>query len=268
MSEKSAYIWSAPRDCATLAAQLRGIGCARVWVKGGVDNPGIATVWPQWTDGRLAAFEAAGIEVCYWAYVYPESPAVQHDAIARALLARPSRDICLNVEVEWDDYDDAYVSSWVRTLRAYLAVRGVSVERIGFSSVPSWDKGHGGTGSPYHAFPYEAFCDACDFSMPQCYWLTPNQALWENRRNTTGKPVIPILTACGEYDDDGMVAIAQLTRDTCRNLAGFSVWEAANASFQADAVRRAYALLPEDAPAQPSRVLGALSYLLTGKMPA
>lgn len=243
MTERSTYAWNLPANCGPLAAKLAAGGCTRIWVKAGVDNPGIRTVWPQWTDGRCEAFAAVGIEVCAWHYIYPESPAVQWDTIVRSLQARPSRDIALNAEVEWDNVSTSDVTAWVNGLRAALVVAGIKTERIGFSSVPSWD---GGKGSIYHHFPYEAFCAACDFSMPQCYWSAPNEAEYERQRNTSGKPIIPILTACGEYDDAGLLAIARLTLDTLPAAAGFSSWECANGAYQFDAISEAYAMLPQD----------------------
>lgn len=245
MIERSSYAWNLPTNCGPLAARLAAGGCTRVWVKAGVDNPGLTTVWRQWTDARCEAFVAVGIEPVAWFYIYPESPEVQWDTIARALTARPSRDICLNAEIEWDNVGAIQVAAWVAGLRAYLAARKVAVERIGFSSVPSWDGGKWG-GSIYHAFPYEAFVLCTDFDMPQDYWMDPDQADYENKRNVDNSPVIPILTACGEMTDAGIVARATKTLAECKNLVGFSAWECANGAYQFDAIAGAYAMLPTD----------------------
>lgn len=243
--ERSSFLWNLPASCGPLAVRLAGDGCTRVYVKAGVDNPGLTTVWPQWADARCEAFVAVGIEVCAWFYIYPEDPQTQYDTIARALTARPSSDIVLNAEVEWDGYGNDAARAWVDGLRAYLAARGIVVKRIGFSSVPSWDGGKLG-GSVYHDFPYEGFVAATDFDCPQDYWFNPDEISYENRRNTDNSPVVPILTACGEMTDAEVGQRAARTLAECRNLAGFSSWEAANPGYQFDAIKEAYAMLPQD----------------------
>lgn len=243
--ERSSMLWYCPDDAAGHARKLKANGCEQVWIKGGVDNPGLRTVWAQWSGPQAQAYADNGVEPLYWAYIYPESPEVQWDTIKRALVARPSRIICLNAEVEWDGIGAIQVAAWVAGLRAYLAARKVTVERIGFSSVPSWDGGKLG-GSIYHAFPYEAFVLCTDFDMPQDYWFDPDQADYENKRNVDNSPVIPILTACGEMTDAEIQERARRTIATVRNLAGFSSWECANGGYQFGAIRRAYLLLPEE----------------------
>lgn len=245
MIERSSYAWNLPTNCEPLAARLAAGGCNRIWVKAGVDNPGLRTVWKQWTDGRCEAFVAVGIEVCPWFYIYPEDPAPQWDTIARALRARPSLTIALNAEVEWDGISEEEVRSWIAGLRLLLRGRDLMVDSIGFSSVPSWDGGKWG-GSIYHAFPYEAFVLCTDFDMPQDYWMDPDQADYENKRNVDNSPVIPILTACGEMTDAGILARARKTLAECKNLVGFSAWECANGAYQFDAIAGAYAMLPQD----------------------
>lgn len=239
--ERSAFAWNLPSDVNSLARRLQATGANRLWVKAGVDNPGLQHAWEQWTDRRLDVLPQYGIEANPWFYIYPEQPTVQYDTISRALRARRSPVISLNAEIEWDTQQADYVRNWVNGLRAVVAPLGVT--RIGFSSVPSWD---GGQGSIFHNFPYEAFCDVCDFSQPQDYWLDPDQIVFENRRNQRGIPVIPILTACGEMTDDQIVQVAQRAVGNCNNLAGFSAWECANDAYQFDAMRRAYAALPPD----------------------
>jgi hypothetical protein len=253
--ERSCMIWYVPANPATHARALARYGCTAAWIKAGVDNPGLRTVWAQWADGTPAAYAANGVEPLAWFYVYPESAATQWDTIARALEAHPSRVICLNAEVEWDDRDRVFVHSWVDGLRTILQQRGVAVDGIGFSSVPSWDKGHGGTGSRYHDFPYEAWCEASDFSMPQAYFTSPDQILWENPRNATDHPVIPVLWAVGDPDadppgftDDDLVAYAKKVIGECEHFAGFSSWRADLPTYQYDGMRRCYQAMDELTP--------------------
>lgn len=252
MLERSCMIWYVPANPATHARALARFGCTAAWLKAGVDNPGLTTAWAQWTDGTPDLYAANGVEPLAWFYVYPENAATQWDTIARALEARPSRIICLNAEVEWDDRDRLFVHSWVDGLRTILKQRGVVVDGLGFSSVPSWDKGHGGTGSPYHAFPYEAWCEASDFSMPQAYFTSPDQILWENPRNTTDHPVIPTLWAVGDpgadppgFSDDDLVAYAKRVIGECEHFAGFSSWRADLATYQYEGMRRCYQAMDE-----------------------
>ena len=245
--EKSTYAWNLPADCGPLATRLAASGVNRIWIKAGVDNPGLRTVWKQWADSRTEAFVAVGIDVCPWFYVYPEDPATQIDTIVRALKARPSTIIALNAEVEWDNVPEADVKFFIASLRFALVNAGLRVEKIGFSSVPSWD-GQKYGGSPYHNFPYEAFVLYTDFDMPQDYWMQPDQAAYENLRNIDNSPVIPILTACGEMTDAGIIERATKTLAECKNLAGFSAWECANGAYQFDAIAKAYTMLPPDPP--------------------
>lgn len=246
-------IWYAPNNAAAHARKLKQYGCKQVWLKAGVDNPGLRTVWAQWYGSAAQAYADNGVEPLAWFYIYPENPEVQYDTIKRALLARPSRIICLNAEVEWDDKTEQFVKHWIDGLRQELEFFGAHHGDIGFSSVPSWDKGVGGKGSPYHAFPYEAFCHVCDFSMPQAYFLAPDQVLWENWRNDTDKPVIPTLWAVGDpnadppgFTDAQLVEYARKVVGECENFGGFSSWRGEMDTYQYEAMQQAYNLMPAD----------------------
>lgn len=250
--ERSTYGWNMPGNAGAHAARLAANGCTSIWIKAGVDNPGLRTVWSQWSGGTPDIYAAAKVRPRPWFYVYPEQADVQADTICRALEARPADRIVLNAEVEWDDYAPSYVQAFVDGIRAALARRAPSIKQIGFSSVPSWDKGHGGTGSAYHNFPYEAWCQATDFSMPQAYFQSPDEILWENPRNTTDHPVIPILWAPGDFpgvtppafSDDALVAYARQVMGECEHFAGFSAWVAELPTYQFAAMQRCYQLLP------------------------
>jgi hypothetical protein len=115
---------------------------------------------------------------------------------------------------------------------------------MAFSSVPSW------TG-----FPYEAWCDGTDQAEPQHYWhkeLLANvygrdydQVGYHYIRTTDHtKPCIPILTACREYDDAGVLALAHTA--LAYPIAGFTSWESGNSAYQYAAMRAAYLMLPRD----------------------
>jgi hypothetical protein len=245
-------IWYAPANPAVHARALARSGCTAAWLKAGVDNPGLATVWAQWAGPVPDAYAAVGVEPLAWFYCYPESPETQYATIVRALKARYSPTICLNVEVEWSGYTPAYVHGWVDGLRDALIEATVLPQALGFSSVPSWDKGHGGSGSRFIDFPYEAWCEATDFSMPQAYFSAPDEILWENPRNATDHPVIPVLWAVGDptadppgFSDDDLVAYARQVIGECEHFAGFSSWRADLATYQYDAMRRCYQMADE-----------------------
>lgn len=250
--ECSGMAWNLPGNLIRLASQLAAGQCTELWVKAGVDNPGLRTVWQQWSDGRCNIFEEYAIKPLAWFYCYPEAGPTQWDTIARALEARNSQRICINVEVEWDGYSRDYVYSWWDGMISTLRSRGHNMP-VGFSSVPSWDRDHGGTGSRYIDFPYEAFCEKASFSMPQAYFSnSPDQIKWENPRNTTNNPVIPVLWAPGDapgvnfFTDDEIVDYAQQIIGECEHFQGFSSWVVDLPTYQFDAMRRSYELIPAE----------------------
>lgn len=269
--EASSMAWNLPGDVRALAAALALSGCTELWVKAGVDNPGLRNVWAQWSDGRCDTFLNYNVNPLAWFYIYPESGATQWDTISRALMARSSKRICLNAEVEWDDTTSDFVNQWWAGLRSTLTTHGIDLP-IGFSSVPSWDKNVGATGSKYHGFPYESFCKNSDFSMPQAYFgNAPDEILWENPRNTTNHPVIPILWAPGNFpgvtppafSDDQIVSYARQLMTETENFAGFSAWVAELPTYQHSAMKRVYDLFPtavKSIPITPTPVNGQLSH--------
>lgn len=92
----------------------------------------------------------------------------------------------------------------------------------------------------------------CDGALPEHYFFEKDMTNGEDmveahlRRVGTTKPCVPVVTCSGEYDDAGVVALAQLALRDLPNPAGFSGWEAGNTAFQADAMRQVYLLLPAD----------------------
>lgn len=271
MPERSTYLWYSPTDAAArhdLARRLRDAGCERVWLKAGGDD-GFAWApsqpnpprWlvPQWDRRHLIDYSAAGLDVLPWFYVWP-TPNDQ-EAIVRALRWCMARTIALNPETEWRVQSpenpfrnlgqaNAAARAWVATLRERLRTEFGGDFAIGFSGVPSWAD-----------FPYEGFVEACDFAHPQDYW--PDNAMADDgeageeagedqveahlRRAGRAENCVPILAASRELDDDGVVALAENALRDHPDLDGFSAWEASNAAFQLDAMRRAWALLPDDA---------------------
>lgn len=254
MAEKSVYFWYYDGS-PTKAQQVADIGATLAWLKAGGDKgivwaPGEPTggfARPQWDDAYLRPLTSRGVECRPWFYNWP----VEGDkgAVVRALAHRWSDSIALNPETEWrvqsphSPYNtlskgNEYAAAWVRDLRAQLVARFGRSPLIGFSSCPSWAD-----------FPYEGFAEVCDFAHPQHYWPDALMARGENQveahyRRTPQEECTPILTACREYDDAGVLALAHSA--LLHPIAGFSAWEAGNGAFQAEAMRRAYALLPED----------------------
>lgn len=263
--ERSVYFWHYD-GTHNKAEQLRVIGATVAWLKAGGDR-GIAWIRDpapegfeneQWDDAYLSPLVNRGIDCRPWFYNWP----VRADqlVVLTALAARWSDVIALNPETEWrvasphSPYTslaagNRYAAEWVRQLRALIQASFGRVPLIGYSSCPTW-----------RDFPYEGFDEACDFAMPQHYWPdelfpptdgeTGSEAGEEQveahlRRAGKAKPCVPILTACREYDDAGVVALAENALFDYPELAGFSAWEAGNAAFQADAMRRCYLLLRE-----------------------
>ncbi len=251
--ESSAMAWNLPGNLRSLASKLMSGKCTELWVKAGVDNPGLRTVWEQWSDARCNVLAEYNIKPLAWFYCYPESGPIQWDTIARALDARSCSRIAINVEVEWQGYGYDFISAWWDGMIAKLRSRGHNMP-VGFSGVPSWDKGFGSTGSRFISFDYTSFCEKADFSMPQAYWnFETDQIDWENPRNKTNKPVIPTLWAPGNgpgidywYTDDQLVDYAKNVINECEHFAGFSSWVAERPTYQFEGMRRVYELIPEN----------------------
>jgi hypothetical protein len=258
VTEKSAYIWNAAADRAGRTAkrdQLLAIGCNEVFVKGFGDD-GVAWIaggplpdWarPQWSDAYAADY--APLTVTLWGYPWPRDSDIE--SLIRALRARWSPRVILNPETEWRWQNsnanpwnslaeaNAAATDWMRRLKARCQQEFGRVPSFWCSSCPSW-----------YDFPYEGFMAECDGALPEHYFFEEDMARGEDmveahiRRAGRGKPCVPTLTACREYDDQGVVELAKLALRDYPRPAGFSAWEAGNGAFQAEAMRQAYALLP------------------------
>lgn len=252
--EQSVYFWYFDGSVAQ-AARVAATGAGLAWLKAGGDRgivwiPGAPTggfARPQWDDAYLEPLTSRGVEGRPWFYNWPAE--ADKGAVERALAHRWSDAIVLNPETEWrvqspeSPYTNLakaneYAAAWVNDLRARLVRLFGRAPAIGFSSVPSWAD-----------FPYEGFAAACAFAHPQHYWHDAMMARGENQveahyRRTPLEACVPILTACREYDDAGVLALARSA--LLHPIAGLSAWEAGNSAFQAEAMRQAYALLPAD----------------------
>lgn len=232
MIEQSTYFWYVKTDRAPALAQS---GCNSIWIKAGGDGSG--RVWTQWSAPALAPFISAKIAPEPWFFVQRDW---QTDVatIGKALAVLDAPRLVLNVEIGEGGWDGATATE-AQALVA--AVRQISGQRqVGFSSCPSWD-GDPKRGAPF--FPYEAFCQLCDFSMPQQYWTgAPDQVAYEVARNRTGKPVIPILW--GEWDDATLAQQAQHCRDVLgAQFGGLSAWEAGNVGYNLTGMGAVYGAL-------------------------
>jgi hypothetical protein len=256
---RSVYIWNAaasPGGRQAKRDELLAIGCTQVFVKGFGDD-GMAWIEgealpsfarPQWSDAYAADF--APLDVILWGYPWPS--AGDQVSCLKALQARWSHTVVLNPESEWrvqwqsnpwNSLGEANTAAanWVKGLKDMCLHELGRVPSFWLSSCPSWDD-----------FPYEGFMAECDGALPEHYFFERDMAGGEDmveahlRRVGTAKPCAPVLTCCGEYDDQGVVDLATLALRDLPHPAGFSGWEAGNTAFQADAMRRAYLLLPED----------------------
>lgn len=260
MAERSSYIWNAAPDGAGRRAkrdQLVGIGCTEVLIKGfgddgvvwieGVALPSFAR--SQWSDAYAADY--APLTVTLWGYPWPRDSDL--DGCVQALMARWSPRVVLNPETEWRYQNsnvnpwnslaeaNAAAQDWMRRLKAACQSRFGRVPSFWISSCPSWSD-----------FPYEGFMAECDGALPEHYFPDSMMARGENmveahiRRAGTAKPCVPVVTACREYDDQGVIDLAHSALLALPQPAGFSAWEAGNTAFQSEAMRQVYALLPED----------------------
>jgi hypothetical protein len=217
------------------AAGDRGI----VWIP---NSPTGGFARPQWDDGYLRPLTERGITCYPWVYNWPGD--TDKVATVKALNHRPSSLVVFNPETEWrvasqhSPYSNlaagnAYARAWVSDMRSRLPLG----TRIGFSGVPSWKD-----------FPYEGWAESCDVGFPQHYWhdelLGGENQVEAHYRRAPGHPCIPILTACREYDDAGVLRLAASA--LMHPIEGFSSWESGNSSWQADAMKQAYAMLPAD----------------------
>lgn len=254
----SMYLWNAAASASGRRAkrdQLAGIGCTQIFVKGFGDD-GVAWVEgetlpsfarPQWSDAYAADF--APLDVILWGYPWPKQSDIE--SCVRALKARWSHTVVLNPETEWR-WQNSTVNPWNSLAEANAAAelwmatlldrcRAVLGRAPSFwlSSCPSWGD-----------LPYEGLMSLCDGALPEHYFFERDMAGGEDmveahlRRVGTAKPCAPALTCSGEYDDQGVVDLATLALRDLPHPAGFSGWEAGNTAFQADAMRRAYLLLP------------------------
>lgn len=238
-------------------------GCQEVSIKafgdGGVrwlaKFPRPSWAAPQWDVSYLD--DLAGLNVTFWGYPLPEVDS-EFTAIVDVLRTHDSYEIILNPETEWrvsspkNSFQNlaqanAYAAGWVARLKGLLYKEFGAVPKISFSSVPTWAD-----------FPYEGFAQACDVAYPQHYWpdnaFTPNDGETGDeagedeveahiRRSGRAMPCIPILTACGEYDDAGVIALAENALGDFPELDGFSSWESGNSAYQGAAIAHCYTLL-------------------------
>jgi hypothetical protein len=253
------YLWNAATSSGGRQAkrgQLLAIGCTQLFVKGFGDD-GVAWIEgealpsfarPQWSDTYAADY--APLDVILWGYPWFGDKDIE--SLIRALKARWSHTVVLNPETEWrwQNSDEnpwnslpeanAAARGWMQRLKARCQQEFGRVPSFWVSSCPSWSD-----------FPYEGFMAECDGALPEHYFPDELMARGENmveahvRRAGTAKPCAPTLTCSGEYNDEGVVHLAQTALLALPRPAGFSGWEAGNAAFQADAMRRSYALLPE-----------------------
>lgn len=253
MYERSVFFWYYDGSDAK-AQQVADTGATIAHIKAGGDR-GIAWIpgapnggfaRPQWDDAYLAPLTRRGITCHAWTYPWPHE--ADKDVCLRLLAHRWSDRLILNPESEWRVHNaaspyntlaqaNAFAREWVRDLRARIVQRFGRAPQIEFSGVPSWSD-----------FPYEAFGEECAAGLCQHYW--PDELLGgENQveahyRRAPGCPCIPILTACREYDDAGVLRLAASA--LMHPIGGFSAWEGGNSAFQAEAIKQAFAMLPSD----------------------
>jgi hypothetical protein len=141
-------------DPDAIIREARARGIETLFVKSGDGT----NFWSQFTPAMVDRFQAAGLKVCGWQYVYGSSPAAEAAVAARA--AKAGAD-CFVIDAE-REYESRYAAARTYTRELREAV-GANYP-IGMSSFPYVD---------YHpGLPYSEFFSpgGAQFNAPQVYW--------------------------------------------------------------------------------------------------
>jgi hypothetical protein len=158
LNGRAMWIWELPAssggNLAAIIATAKLYGVRTLIVKSSDGtNP-----WAQFTRAMIANFNAAGLRVCAWQYVYGRHPADEARLGAGAVRAGSA---CLVIDAE-SEYEGRYYAA-----QRYLTLLRQQVGAnfpVGLAGFPYVD---------YHpAFPYSVFLGpgGAQYNIPQMYW--------------------------------------------------------------------------------------------------
>lgn len=178
----------------------------------------------------VAALRERGIAPWLWQYVYGSNPLGEVAAITRTIRALtengiPPAGLVVNAEVEFKQPGRGYAA------RAYMGeLRAEYPDLLVGLSTYRWPS--------YHPeFPYEAFMDYCDFTMPQVYHMQAHNPAAQLRRSLQewkarfpDKPFFPTLAAFHEHGWQPTVGeITEAMQEVAAlGLSGCNFWEWGN----------------------------------------
>ena len=175
------------------------------------------------------ALKAAGLQVWGWQYVYGANPAGEALRVIPIIQALDLDGFVVNAEVEYKRVDGASRAKlYMQTLRA-----GVGQDFSIALSTYRWPT--------YHPeFPFNAFLEYCDLSMPQVYWMQAHNPTSQLQRTAkeyaeleVKRPVFPTGACFREWGWQptavDVAAFIQAAKDL--GLAGCNFWEWANARY-------------------------------------
>lgn len=196
---KGYYIWGPPGNPITAATLAKEAGISHVLIKicDGINRYPFPSIYPvDPTPALVQAFQAHGIDVWGWGYVYGNNPAGEATRAVNRAIELGVSGFVVNAEHEYKQHSDRH-----NRARAYMAGlrAGLGADfPIGLSSYryPS-----------YHPqLPWLEFLSKCDFNSPQVYWIWATNAGYQLRRSVQEfsqmaikRPIVPTGSAFAEH---------------------------------------------------------------------
>lgn len=134
----------------------------------------------------VSALKAKGIQVWGWHYVYGNDPLREARLAAQRTLQYNMNGYIIDAEVEYKQPGRSTVAkTFMSELRKYLPSQPIALSTFRFPS--------------YHMeFPFNAFLEKCDLTMPQVYWEEAHNAdaqltrcVTEYKTKVISRPLIP-----------------------------------------------------------------------------
>ncbi|WP_026961873.1 peptidoglycan-binding protein [Alicyclobacillus herbarius] len=211
---KMVWIWelnqSSGGNVEAIVAKARSAGLSGLIIKA---HDG-SSFWRQFSRSLVRQLHAAGLSVGAWGYCYGAHPENEAKNALNALWLGADFYVA-DVEAEFERHGMAQTAKrFMQTIH-----RQANGKPIGYSTF----------GLPkYHPnFPYSAFSQFADFTMPQVYWgdfgLPPKTAVSESLAyyQRFGVPIAPVGQAYGKVTKGQIAAFIT----ACRGLPGYSFWD-------------------------------------------
>lgn len=190
---KGSWIWKIPQceggDANAIATVAQNCGFSHILIK--IADSSKAYNYNKTTGADLIpavvdALRAKGISVWGWHYVYGYDPAGEA-AIAISQCKKYNLDgYVIDAEVEYTQAGrEAVARTFMNSIRSALPSTPMALSTF------RWPSYHGN-------FPYNAFLEKCDYAMPQVYWMSAHNPVYDLSRSfrefsalSAAKPVIP-----------------------------------------------------------------------------